>query len=103
MTALITIALTAVLLIAAWLLGQLPTGAKRLAVAFALSWAGYGAVRAAEQRGVSEAVQTGLLIALFIAAAAVAWWLIQPWLWGIEDYLPNSQRKTKGANSHETS
>ena len=95
MTALITIALTAVLLIAAWLLGQLPTAAKRMAVAFALSWAGYGAVRAAEQRAVSEAVQTGLLIALFIAAAAVAWWLIQPWLWGIEDYLAELQAQAE--------
>ena len=97
MTALITLALTAVLLLAAWLLGQLSTAAKRMAVAFALSWAGYGAVRAAEQRGVSETVQTGLLIALALAAAAAAWWLIQPWLWGIEDYLAELAAQNEGS------
>lgn len=87
MTALITLSLAALLLIAAWLLGQFPTAAKRMAGTFALSWLGYGAVRLAEQRAVSEAVQTGLIIALVLAAGAVAVWLIQPWLWGIEDYL----------------
>ena len=87
MTALITLSLAALLLIAAWLLGQFPTAAKRMAGTFALSWLGYGAVRLAEQRAVSETVRAGLLIALGIAAGAVAVWLIQPWLWGIDDYL----------------
>ena len=87
MTALITLSLAALLLFAAWLLGQFPTAVKRMAVAFALSWLGYGAVRLAEQRAVSEAVRAGLLIALGIVGAVIAWWLIQPWLWGLEDYL----------------
>lgn len=87
MTALITVTLTVLLLLAAWLLGQLPTAAKRMAVAFALSLLGYAVVRLAEQRAVSETVRAGLLIALVLAAGTVAVWLIQPWLWGLDDYL----------------
>ena len=87
MTALITLSLAALLLLAAWLLGQLPTAAKRMAVAFALSLLGYAVVRLAEQQGVSGAMQTGLVIALLAGAAVVEVWTMQPWLWGIDDYL----------------
>lgn len=96
MTTVIAIALAALLLLAAWLLGQLPAAAKRMTVAFALSWLGYGAIRLAEQRAVSETVQTGLLIALAIAAAVVAVWMLQPWLWGIDDYLAELQAQAEG-------
>ena len=95
MTALITLSLAALLLLAAWLLGQLPTAAKRMAVAFALSLLGYAVVRLAEREGVSGAMQTGLIVAMLLGAAVVAWWLIQPWLWGIDDYLAELQAQAE--------
>ena len=95
MTALITLSLAALLLIAAWLLGQFPTAAKRMAVTFALSMGGYAVVRLAEQQGMSGAMQTGLIVAMLAGAAVVAWWLIQPWLWGIDDYLAELQAQAE--------
>lgn len=87
-TLIVTITLTAVLLLVAWLLGQLPTAAKRLVVTFvACGLASWAAGKADEAGLATDAVKIGILIACGIGGAALAWWLLQPWLWGIEDYL----------------
>lgn len=86
-TILLTAALTAALLWIAYRLGQLPTFWRRLAVVFLASWLGYAAVYLADMRNVSDAVQTGLTIALALAGVAGALFLIQPLAWGIDDYL----------------
>lgn len=87
MTIAITIALTALLLFVAWFLGQLPTFWKRLAVVFALSWLGYGAVYLADMRSANETVQAGIAIALAVGAIAAALFVLQPLAWGINDYF----------------
>lgn len=87
MTIVAVIALTAVILLAAWLVGQLPVVWKRLAVVFALSWLGYGIVYLADMRAVSETVKVGIMIALGIGAIAAALFVLQPLTWGIDDYI----------------
>lgn len=87
MTAAIIFALTALLLLLAWLLGQLPVFWKRLALTFGASWIGYAVIRMADARQVSETVQTGLSIALALAAVAAAWFVLQPIVRGIDEYL----------------
>ena len=87
MTIALTIILTALMLAVAWLLGQLPIFARRLAVAFGASWVGYGAVWLADKRGASETVQIGIIIALAVGAIAAALFVLQPLKWGIEDYF----------------
>lgn len=86
-TILLIATLTAVLLWIAYRLDQLPTFWRRLAVVFLASWLGYGAVRFADMRAVSDAVQTGLAIALALAGVGGAFFLVQPLAWGIDDYL----------------
>lgn len=86
-TILLTAVLTAALLWLAYRLDQLPTFWRRLAVVFLASWIGYAAVRFADMRQVSETVQTGLAIALALAAVFCAFFLVQPLAWGIDDYL----------------
>ena len=87
MTTVIAIALAALLLLAAWLLGQLPAAAKRMAVAFGLASVGAAIVRLAERQQVGEAAMLALLAGAALGAVATAVWLMQPWLWGIEDWL----------------
>lgn len=86
-TLIVTITLTAVLLLVAWLLGQLPTAAKRLAVVFVAAGLASWLAGKADEAGATDAVKIGILIACGIGGIALAWWLLQPWLWGIEDYL----------------
>jgi len=87
MTTVIAIALAALLLLAAWLLGQLPAAAKRMAVAFGLAAVGSAVVRLAERQQAGEAAMLALLAGAALGAVATAVWLMQPWLWGIEDWL----------------
>lgn len=87
MTIVSVLVITALLLGAAWALGQLPVFWKRLAVVFAASWLGYGAVYLADMRSVGPTVQTGIAIALALAAVFCAFFLTQPLAWGIDDYL----------------
>lgn len=79
-----TAVLATALLVAAWLLGQLPTAAKRLAIAFGASALGASVVRLATDAGISEMLIAGVA---GVGAAALAWWLMQPWLWGLEDWF----------------
>lgn len=87
MTAALTIALTAALLLAAWLLGQFPMAAKRLIVALVATGIGAGIVQIADRNGADDTIKTAISIACGIGALALAWWTMQPWLWGIEDWL----------------
>lgn len=87
MTIVLTVALTALLLLLAWVLGQLQVFGYRLIAMFAASSLGYGAMWLADSRQVSDVVQAGLSIALALGAVAGALFLLQPMTWGIDDWL----------------
>lgn len=95
MTTVIAIALAALLLLAAWLLGQLPAAAKRMAVAFGLAAVGSAVVRLAERQQAGEAAMLALLAGAALGAVATAVWMMQPWLWGIDDYLAELQAQAE--------
>lgn len=89
MTIALTVILTAALLILAWLLGQLTIVASRLAVVFALSWLGYGAVWLADSRDVSDVVRVGIMIGCAIGAIVAALFVLSPLKTGLDDYFYN--------------
>ena len=88
MTAAITVALTIILLLFAWLLGQLPTAAKRQAVVFVAAGLASWAVGKADEAGLaSDPIKITILIGCAVGGIALSLWLAQPWWWGIEDWL----------------
>lgn len=89
MTIALSLILTAFILAAAWLLGQLTVVATRLAAVFVASWIGYAAVRFADMRQVGDVVQAGLSIALALAAVAAALFVLSPLKDGLDDYFYN--------------